>query len=42
MTVVDFVLAYTLDWANEVQLLDRFAQLREYMKRMCARLQAPM
>jgi glutathione S-transferase len=36
-TVADFVLAYTLDWANEVQLLDEFPELRAYMKRMYAR-----
>jgi glutathione S-transferase len=40
-TVADFVLAYTLDWANEVQLLDGFPGLREYMERMEARPQAP-
>jgi glutathione S-transferase len=27
VTVADFVAAYTLDWANEVQLLDDFPQL---------------
>jgi glutathione S-transferase len=27
VTVADFVLAYTLDWANEVKLLDRCPQL---------------
>lgn len=40
-TVADFVLAYTLDWANEVQLLDAFARLQAYMERMYARPHAP-
>jgi glutathione S-transferase len=40
-TVADFVLAYTLDWANEVQLLDRCPQLVAYMERMYARPKAP-
>jgi glutathione S-transferase len=40
-TVADFVLAYTLDWANEVQLLDRCPQLLAYMERMYARPKAP-
>ncbi|WP_437491489.1 glutathione S-transferase family protein [Sorangium sp. So ce1014] len=34
VTVADFVAAYTLDWANEVHLLDGFPQLLAYMKRM--------
>ncbi len=41
VTVADFVLAYTLDWANEVKLLDRCPQLIVYMERMYARPQAP-
>jgi glutathione S-transferase len=41
-TVADFVLAYTLDWANEVQLLDAFPQLKAYVERMYARPDAPM
>jgi glutathione S-transferase len=41
VTVADFVLAFTLDWANEVQLLDDFPELRAYMERMEARPQAP-
>ena len=40
-TVADFVLAYTLDWANEARLLEGFPELREYMERMEARPQAP-
>jgi glutathione S-transferase len=41
VTVADFVLAYTLDWANEVELLDRSPQLVAYMERMYARPRAP-
>jgi glutathione S-transferase len=41
LSVADFVLAYTLDWANEVQLLDRSPQLVAYMERMYARPKAP-
>jgi glutathione S-transferase len=37
VTVADFVMAYTLDWANEVKLLDGFPQLLAYMERMYAR-----
>jgi glutathione S-transferase len=40
-TVGDFVLAYTLDWANEVHLLDDYPQLGAYMERMYARPHAP-
>jgi glutathione S-transferase len=42
ITVADIVLAYTLDWANEVQLLDGFPQMKAYMERMYERPQAPM
>jgi glutathione S-transferase len=42
VTVADFVLAYTLDWANEVQLLSGFPQLQAYMERMYARPHAPL
>jgi glutathione S-transferase len=41
VTVGDFVLAYTLDWANEVHLLDEYPRLRAYMERMYARPHAP-
>jgi glutathione S-transferase len=41
VTVADFVAAYTLDWANEVHLLDASPQLRGYMDRMYARPNAP-
>ncbi len=42
LTIADIVGAYTLDWANEVQLLDPFPHLLEYMKRMYARPNAPL
>jgi glutathione S-transferase len=41
VTVADLVLAYTLDWANEVQLLDGLPVLRTYMLRMYDRPKAP-
>jgi glutathione S-transferase len=41
VSVADFVLAYTLDWANEAKLLDGCPQLLAYMKRMYARPHAP-
>jgi glutathione S-transferase len=41
VTVADFVTAYTLDWANEDQLLDGFPTLLAYMNRMYARPHAP-
>jgi glutathione S-transferase len=41
VTVADFVAAYTLDWANEVHLLDALPHLRGYMDRMYARPKAP-
>lgn len=42
VAVVDFVTAYTLDWANESRLLDRAPRLKAYMERMYARPKAPM
>jgi glutathione S-transferase len=42
VTVGDFVLAYTLDWANEVKLLDRRPCLAAFMERMYARPCAPL
>ncbi len=42
VSVADFVLAYTLDWANEVSLLDGFPRLQAYMEAMYTRPQAPM
>ena len=41
VTVADFVAGYTLDWANEVHLLDASPHLRGYMDRMYARPKAP-
>jgi glutathione S-transferase len=40
VTVADFVLAYTLDWANELTLLEEFPRLRSYFERMYERPQA--
>jgi len=37
VSVADFVLAYTLDWANEVKLLDHCPKLLAYMEEMYAR-----
>lgn len=42
VTVGDFVLAYTLDWAKLVKLLDGLPHLDAYMERMYARPKAPM
>jgi glutathione S-transferase len=41
-TIADFVLAYTLDWANEAGVLDNFPHLGAYMERMYLRPRAPM
>lgn len=42
VSVGDFVTAYTLDWGNEVGLLDRCPTLLAYMQRMYERPKAPM
>jgi glutathione S-transferase len=42
VTVADFVMAYTLDWANEENLLEDTPSLRAYMERMYARPKAAM
>lgn len=42
VTVGDFVLAYTLDWGNEEQLLNDCPSLLSYMQRMYARPNAAM
>jgi glutathione S-transferase len=42
VTIADFVCAYTLDWANEVGLLDDCPQLLQYMEQMYARPNAPL
>jgi glutathione S-transferase len=39
-SVADFVVAYTLDWANELELLDTFPRLQEYLEAMYARPRA--
>jgi glutathione S-transferase len=41
VTAADFVVAYTLDWANEVRLLDEHPILRAYLDRLYARPRAP-
>jgi glutathione S-transferase len=41
VTVADFVLAYTLDWANEVKLLDPFSNLQRHFEAMYRRPSAP-
>jgi glutathione S-transferase len=41
VSAVDFVMAHTLDWANEVELLSDTPQLRAYIERMFARPKAP-
>jgi len=42
VTVADFVLAYTLDWANEVGVLNECPTLLAYMERMYSRPRAAM
>jgi glutathione S-transferase len=42
ISVADFVLAYTLDWAKMAKLLDGFPRLNDYIEAMYARPQAPM
>ncbi len=42
MSVGDFITAYTLDWGNEVGLLDECPTLLAYMKRMYDRPKAAM
>ena len=41
VTVADCVTAYLVDWANEVDLIDEFPNLRAYLDRMYARSTAP-
>ena len=41
VTVADCVAAYLMDWANEIQLIDGFPNLRAYLDRMYARSTAP-
>lgn len=42
VTVADFVLAYTLDWAHEVGVLGPFKHLQAYLQRMYQRPRAPI
>lgn len=42
VTVGDFALGYTLDWANELGYLADFPVLRAYMERLYQRPHAPM
>jgi len=41
VTAADFVLAYTLDWADEARQLGDFPTLRSYLERMYSRPRAP-
>ncbi|MDT8895869.1 glutathione S-transferase family protein [Halomonas sp. I1] len=41
LSVADFNAAYTLDWANEEQMLDDAPRLREYLTSMYTRATAP-
>jgi glutathione S-transferase len=41
VTAADFVIAYTLDWAGEANLLGECPALRAYVERMYARPRAP-
>lgn len=41
VSAADFLVAYTLDWAGEAQLLGGFPTLRAYVERMYARPRAP-
>lgn len=42
VTVGDFVLAYTLDWAQMVKVLNGYPSLEGYLERMYARPKAPL
>ena len=42
VTVADYVLAHTLDWAKTMRLLNGLPALNAYMERMYARPHAPM
>ncbi|CAN7161360.1 glutathione S-transferase family protein [Bosea sp. LjRoot90] len=41
ISAADCIAAYTLDWANEAQLLGQFTNLAAYLDRMYARPKAP-
>jgi len=40
VSVADFIMAYTLDWANEIHMIGGFPNLKTYMTKMYARPQA--
>lgn len=42
LSVADFIAAYTLDWANEAEMLGEAPRLRAYLETMYARPTAPM
>ena len=42
VTAADFVVAYTLDWANEAKLLGNFPASTAYMERMYGRPRAAL
>jgi glutathione S-transferase len=42
VTVGDFVLAYTLDWAKTAKVLNGLRRLEAYLEEMYARPRAPM
>lgn len=42
LSVADFIAAYTLDWANEANMLTDAPRLRAYLETMYARPTAPM
>lgn len=41
LTAADFIIAYTVDWADVVELLGECPTLRSYLERMYARPRAP-
>jgi len=41
VSAADFIVAYTLDWADETGLLGEYPTLRSYLERMYARPRAP-
>lgn len=41
LSVADCVTVYLIDWANELNLVDTFPQLRAYLERLYARPEAP-
>lgn len=41
VSAADFIVAYTLDWGSEAQLIGEYPNLRAYLERMYARPRAP-